>query len=100
MSTRYTRTAIALHWLMALLIIATFPLGLYMSDLALSPIKLKLYSYHKWIGIVILILLLARVLWRLTHRPPLFEVAMPRWQVFSAHAVHLALYILLLIVPL
>ena len=100
MSTRYTRTAIALHWLMALLIIATFPLGLYMSDLALSPIKLKLYSYHKWIGIVILILLLARVLWRLTHRPPLFEVAMPRWQVFSAHAVHLMLYILLLVVPL
>lgn len=100
MNKKYTRTAIALHWLMALLILATFPLGLYMSDLALSPFKLRLYSYHKWIGIVILMLLLVRVIWRLTHRPPTFETALLRWQILSAHAVHLLLYILLFIVPL
>ena len=45
----YTRTAIALHWLIAFLIIGAFPLGLYMHDLPLSPTKLKLFSYHKWI---------------------------------------------------
>ncbi|MGE5766770.1 MAG: cytochrome b, partial [Bacteroidota bacterium] len=51
--TRYTNTAIVLHWLVALLILAAFPLGLYMSDLHVSPLKLKLYSYHKWSGITI-----------------------------------------------
>ena len=51
---RYSAPAIVLHWLMALLIFAGFPLGLTMVDLPLSPDKLKLYSYHKWIGITLL----------------------------------------------
>lgn len=100
MSYRYTRTAIVLHWLMALMILATFPLGLYMSDLPLSPYKLQLYAYHKWIGMVLLILLLLRLAWRLTHRPPVFVAGMPRWQVLSAHLVHFGLYGLMLAVPL
>lgn len=100
MSTGYTRTAIAFHWLMAALIVANFPLGLYMSDLPLSPHKLQLYAYHKWTGIVILILLVLRLLWRATHRPPQMVAGMPRWQVLSAHATHLGLYSLMLAVPL
>src|SRR4030067_1253482 len=50
MDNHYTRTAITLHWVMALLIFTTFPLGVYMHDLPISPDKLRLYSYHKWIG--------------------------------------------------
>ncbi len=42
----YTRTAVALHWLLALLIFAAFHLGVYMHELPLSPTKLKLYSWH------------------------------------------------------
>ena len=67
---RYSSPAIAAHWLIALLIFAAFPLGLYMHELPLSPTKLKLYSYHKWIGMTVLGLFVLRVLWRLTHRPP------------------------------
>ncbi|MFA5172058.1 MAG: cytochrome b [Sulfuriferula sp.] len=100
MTHRYTYPAIALHWLMALLMIATFPLGLYMSDLPLSPHKLQLYAYHKWIGMVILMLLVLRVFWRVTHRPPAFVAGLPRWQVLAAHTVHVALYGLMLAVPL
>ena len=48
MTNHYTRTAITLHWAMALLIFTTFPLGGYMQDLPISPDKLRLYSYHKW----------------------------------------------------
>lgn len=97
---RYTVTAIVLHWLVAGLIIATFPLGLYMSDMALSPRKLQLYSYHKWTGIVILLLVVLRLLWRAAHRPPAMLAGMPRWQESSAHAVHFVLYGLMLAVPL
>ena len=100
MNTTYTPTAVALHWLIAALIIATFPLGLYMSDLPLSPHKLQLYSYHKWIGIIILSLVLLRVLWRLGHRPPTMLAGMARWQEISALLVHLGLYALMLAVPL
>ncbi len=79
----YTRTAIFLHWLMALLIACGFSLGAYMVDLHMSPTKLRLYNYHKWIGITVLAFVLVRLVWRLTHRPPP-EVAMPRWQLRAA----------------
>lgn len=98
--TRYTGVAIVLHWLIAILIFATFPLGLYMSDLPLSPTRLKLYSYHKWIGITVLALASVRLGWRLLHRPPSLPKTMPRWQQAATHAMHHLLYLLLFIVPL
>jgi cytochrome b561 len=98
MTTRYTPTAMALHWLMALLLTGTFVLGLYMSDLKLSPAKLQLYSYHKWIGITLLALAVFRVLWRLTHRPP--EIDLPRWQQRLSSGVHGLLYLLFIAIPL
>ena len=67
---RYTVPAALLHWVMAALIVATFPLGLYMVDLPLSPSKLKYYSWHKWIGVTVFLLAMARVAWRFGHRPP------------------------------
>lgn len=97
--TRYTPTAIALHWLLALLILASLALGAYMTSLPFSPARLKLYNWHKWAGVVILTLSALRLLWRLTHRPPP-DVAMPAWQRRVAHATHRALYLLFFAVPL
>ena len=96
---RYTGTAIALHWLLALLIIGTFSLGVYMADLPFSPSRLKYYSWHKWAGVSILVLSFVRLAWRITHRPPA-NVAMPGWQATAAHATHRLLYALFFIVPL
>ena len=96
----YTRTAVALHWLIALLILVTFPLGVVMADLPLSPDKLRLYSYHKWIGVTVFVLMLLRAAWRLTHQPPALPASTPRWQQQASHAVHAALYLLLFVVPL
>ena len=98
-SDRYSGPAIAAHWLIALLILAAFPLGLYMADLPLSPTKLKLFSYHKWIGMTVLLLFLPRILWRITHRPP-EALPMPAWQHRIAELTHLALYVLMFAVPL
>jgi cytochrome b561 len=94
----YTRTAVALHWLMALLIAAGFTLGATMTDLSMSPKKLRYYSYHKWIGITVLALVLVRVIWRVLHAPPP-DVPMPLWQRRLAHLVHALLYLLMLTVP-
>lgn len=98
-SQRYTATAIGLHWLMALAIAGLFCVGLYMHDLPLSPWKLKVYSWHKWAGVTIFLLLLARVGWRLGHRPPALPAAMARAQQWAAHAGHALLYILMLAIP-
>jgi cytochrome b561 len=95
----YTRTAVALHWLMALLLTAGFTLGATMGDLAMSPRKLRLFSYHKWIGITVLGLVTIRLLWRLTHRPPA-DLPMPAWQRLIAHATHGLLYLLMICTPL
>lgn len=94
---RYTALAIVLHWLLALMIVASFGVGLYMSDLPISPTRLKLYNWHKWAGVTILALSGLRLLWRLTHRPP---AAATGWQAGVAQATHVLLYALFFVVPL
>ena len=98
-ATRYTAPAIGLHWLLALMLIGSFSLGVYMADLPFSPTRLKLYNWHKWAGVTILLLSLVRLAWRLGHRPPA-DAAMPAWQATAAHATHRLLYALFFIVPL
>ena len=89
----------ALHWLLALLILASLGLGLYMTGLSFSPTRLRLYNWHKWLGMVVLILSAARLLWRLSHQPPA-DLPMPAWQSRVAHGAHGALYVLFFAVPL
>ena len=101
---RYTRTAIALHWLLALLLIGLAGSGCYMANLPFSPAKLKLINWHKWVGICVLALSALRLLWRLTHRPPALPPAvleaMPGWQRVAHHGVHALMYLLFFAVPL
>ena len=96
---RYSSTAIALHWLMAIFILVNFGVGLYMADLHMSMLRLKLFNYHKWVGASLLFLAAIRLLWRLSHRPPA-ELPAPRWQHVAAQATHGALYALFFAVPL
>ena len=96
---RYTVTAVTLHWLLALMIVVALIVGFTMQGMPVSMLRLKLYNWHKWAGVTILALSLLRLVWRLTHRPPA-DVAMPAWQARFAHATHLALYALFFAVPL
>lgn len=99
-NTTYTRTAIHLHWLVALGLVGTFAVGLYMTELPLSPHKLRVYSWHKWAGVTIFVLVLARLAWRLAHPVPAAPAGMPHWQRRLADATHVALYVLMVAVPL
>jgi cytochrome b561 len=100
MSGGYTRTAITLHWIVAALILFNLAFGLYVVDLPLSPQKLKLFSYHKWIGVTVLLLAAARLLWRAFHPAPALPVAMKPWEVRAARASHALLYALFFAAPL
>lgn len=96
---RYTGTAVSLHWLIAALIICAFTLGWIMTDLEVSPLKLRMFNWHKWVGVTILLLAIVRLLWRLTHKPPAM-LPMPAWQRIAAKTLHAVLYVLLLLQPL
>jgi len=96
---RYATPAVWLHWAVAALIVVAFPLGVTMHELPLSPRKLELYAYHKWLGITVLALVLVRLAVRARHAPPPTLPA-PAWQQRAAGLTHVALYGLMLLVPL
>ncbi len=96
----YTRIAQLLHWLLALAIVLTFSFGLYMVELPFSPQRLKQYNWHKWAGMTILFLSAARLLWRLTHRPPALPAHMPAWQRLASSGTHGLMYALFFAIPL
>jgi cytochrome b561 len=98
-SARYTLPAIALHWLLALLILGVFSAGLYMADLPSSPERSQLFDWHKWFGLLILALSLLRLAWRATHQPPPALPA-PGWQTVLAQRTHQLMYLLFFAVPL
>ena len=100
---RYSSTAIALHWVLALALIGIFGFGLYMTGLPFSPARLKYFNWHKWAGMTILILSVLRLVWRITHRPPELPEAvtrtMPGWQRMAHHGVHHLMYALFFAIP-
>lgn len=90
----------AIHWLMALLIVVLFAVGLYMTGLEDdNASKGAIYDLHKSFGVVVLLGLIFRLVWLMITRPP----ALPR--VFGAMekaltlAVRHSLYLLMFIVP-
>lgn len=91
---RYTRTAIALHWGIAALILINLALGLFHESL-LDGIKWVI-PIHKAIGITVLALTLFRIVWRLTHPAPPLPAEMPRWERWAAHVVHFLIYFYIL----
>ncbi|HTN49200.1 MAG TPA: cytochrome b [Burkholderiaceae bacterium] len=96
---RYSNAAVALHWLIAVLIFASFPLGWISASLRLSPLKLQLVSYHKWVGVTVFIVAIARLVWRSVSAAPR-PLAAPAWQHRAADLVHWSLYALMFALPL
>src|SRR3954468_11496030 len=96
---RYSRVAILLHWLIAVLILVNLALGLLHEDMA-KPVRATMMFYHKSIGLTVLALTLVRLGWRLGHRPPPYDAAMKRWEVGLARATHWTFYLLLIALPL
>jgi cellulose synthase/poly-beta-1,6-N-acetylglucosamine synthase-like glycosyltransferase/cytochrome b561 len=96
---RYTTTALVLHWAIALLLAVNIALALsvdHLPDAAVRPV----IDTHKSIGITILGLVLIRLLWRLSHKPPPLATRYARWERRIAGAVHLMLYGLMFALPL
>lgn len=119
---RYTKVAIILHWLVGLVILVMFALGIWMSDLPKDALKVETldlfewgvytfslaepvtprafyFNLHKSIGVTLLALIAFRVYWRITHVPPGFPATMQSWEKKVATAAHNFLYVLMVAMP-
>ena len=98
---RYHGIAICLHWVIAILILGMLVVGTYMVWLDESgPLRYSLTQWHKSFGIIALLLIAWRILWRLTHPPPTLPDHLQPWEKRAAGLTHVALYQLILAIPL
>jgi cytochrome b561 len=106
---RYTGVAIALHWLIAIMLVSMVFFGWYMEDLrdalaaggtvTLSEVQFA-YNAHKTSGLIILTLSIIRLFWRLTHKTPGMPDGMKSWEKTVAQATHMAFYVLIIGMPI
>ena len=96
---RYSRTAMALHWTIAALILANLFLGFFHEDFS-KPVRSSMMWWHKAFGLSILALTIVRIGWRLGHRPPPFDPVLRPWEVRLARATHWLFYTLLIVIPI
>lgn len=96
---RYTRVAVILHWLVAVLITVNVVLALSADHVPDAAVR-SVIDAHKSIGISVLGLALLRIVWRLTHRPPVAPAVHGRLERIAAQWVHGSLYLLILLLPL
>ena len=123
LNTHYTKMAKVLHWLIAIGIFGMFALGWYMHDLPkeapkqmafdlfdwgiytwqvseeISP-RSFYFNLHKSIGVTIFVLILFRVLWRISHKPPALLATYKAWERKLATGAHHTLYLLMVALPL
>ncbi|WP_170135011.1 cytochrome b/b6 domain-containing protein [Acuticoccus kandeliae] len=101
-SSRYTAGAILLHWVIAILVILQIASGYAMGSLIAegSPLQYDVFQLHKSFGISVLVLTVARIMWRLFNAPPAEPASVSRLEAWAAHAVHWIFYLLLLVIPL
>lgn len=107
-SKRYTTVAIALHWVIAVMLVSMVFFGWWMEELrelaqagemSFGAVQAA-YNWHKTAGITILILSLARLAWRLTHPVPPLPAGTPGWQAFAARFTHIAFYAVMIGAPI
>lgn len=101
---RYSATAIAFHWAIAILVIGLLASGWWMTGAIRDPARRALaydvYQLHKAFGLCVLLLTVGRLAWRLTHRAPSLPAHMNALERLGAHVAHILLYGLTLAVPL
>jgi cytochrome b561/polyisoprenoid-binding protein YceI len=96
--TRYSTVAIVLHWLIAAAIIFQVILAWRMDGR--TPQGFALIQLHKSVGVTILLLSLARLGWRLTHRPPPLPEGLATWERWVAKVTHVGLYVIMIGMPI
>jgi cytochrome b561 len=100
---RYTTVAAVIHWLTVLAIFVLIGVGWKMVSISAemeNPLKMRLYDFHKSLGLTVLLLTAIRIAWRLAHKPPPLPAHMTPIERLAAHLSHLGFYGFLIVLPL
>lgn len=98
---RYGMVAILFHWVMAFLMIVLLIIGLYMTRIPISRLKLKLFGWHKELGVLVLMLVVLRLIWRrINEGRPFLPLYLPQWQIIASRIVHWGFYFLMVALPI
>lgn len=98
---KYTLTMRLLHWFMAILVLGLIASGWYMEGISRDdPNKYDLYSWHKSFGLTLFLLIIVRLIVRLTSKRPSLSEKMPGWERTLSKVGHFSLYALMFLVPL
>ena len=102
MTPRYGRTAAWFHWIVGLALLAQIAFGFLLDEIAPrgTPARGDVINLHKSIGIVLGVLIVARLGWRLAHLPPAWPGSMSALQQRAARLGHRALYVCMVVMPL
>ena len=95
----YTPLAKALHWLMVALLFCQYAIAWTMPHIGRDTKPDRLINLHLSFGVLILLVLAIRLVWRWTHAEPP-PLAGPPWLVRGSRAAHHLLYLLLVLIPL
>ena len=97
---RYDRVAIALHWIVGAAVLAQLAFGWTLDEIKRgTPARAFATNLHKSTGLLLALLILARLFWRLRHRPPSYPTGMIDWQLRAAKLGHILLYVCMIGMP-
>ena len=96
---RYGSVAIALHWVLAALIVGMLALGWFMMTIEKQPQGPWYFDLHRSVGLVVFALVLLRILWRFAHRPEALPSSVMRWQVTLSWFTQYLLYACMVVMP-
>jgi cytochrome b561 len=95
----YSTAAKIFHWITALAVVTAIPAALAMVRVDQGPLQNRLYDLHRSLGVLVLVLMVARLLWRIYRPAPDLVPGLPDWQVAAARILHWTLYAVLLAMP-
>lgn len=95
-ATQYGLIARILHWTSVALLLTLIVVASQFSDLTHGPEKLALISSHSSIGILLLILMIARLTWRNLNPNPIRSYSIRPWQKLVAISLHRSIYVIII----
>ena len=97
---RYDRVAILLHWIVGAAVLIQLTFGWSLGEIKRgTPARAHATNLHKSTGLLLAVLILARLLWRLRHQPPAYPMGLVAWQLRAARLVHMLLYVSMVGMP-
>ena len=97
---RYSNATVTFHWVTVVLVLTQAYLGFTFALSDEGPARDAVFVWHKTLGVIILLLTLARLAYRVKNPPPPFPPELPAWERFAAVWNHRLFYTLLIAMPI